>query len=411
MPSFSIPLSGLSSNSQALSVIANNLANLNTIGYKAMRPVFRDLFYQQVGSSGSGNPLQVGAGVTMSSISTVASQGSIESTGVPTDVAIQGEGYFVVQKGGVMYYTRAGNFTVNADGTLETADGAQVLGYPAANGTVSTNQALKALAVSSGQINPPNATTNIQLGMNLDASAAVGDKFSTSIAVYDSLGSSHILTVNFTKGAANSWDYDVTIPGQDVGAKAPVSITTGTLTFDGQGNLTAGTKDITGMQVSSLADGASDMSFTWHLFDSAGKGLVTQVAAPSAVANTRQDGFSSGTLQSFDIGSDGIIEGTFSNGQTTALGQIAVATFANLQGLSRIGSNNFLDTLASGAPNVGVPGTGGRGTLAGSALEDSNVDIAQEFSQLIISQRAFQANSRAVTTFDQVAQDAINLKQ
>ena len=411
MPSFSIPLSGLNSNSQALSAIANNIANLNTTGYKAEQPVFSDLFYQQVGSSGSGNPLQVGAGVTLGALSTVDTQGSIESTGVPTDVAIQGGGFFVVQQGGTDYYTRAGNFSVSADGTLVTASGAQVLGYTATNGAVNTNQALGPLALGSGQINPPNTTTNIQLGMNLDASAAVGTQFSTSMAVYDSLGSSHIVNVNFTKSAAGSWDYAVTIPAQDVGKTGnPVSITSGTFSFDGQGNLTVAS-NLSGIQIAGLADGANDMSFGWQLFDSAGKGLITQVAAPSAVANTTQDGFSSGTLEGFNIGSDGVIQGIFSNGQTAPLGQIAVATFANLQGLSRSGSNEFRATLASGAPNVGVPGTGGRGTLAGSALEDSNVDISQEFSQLIISQRAYQANSRVVTTFDELAQEAINLKK
>ena len=169
--------------------------------------------------------------------------------------------------------------------------------------------------------------------------------------------------------------------------------------------------DVTGINISGFANGADPVDFTWQLLDAAGTPSITQVAAPSAVSITRQNGFSSGTLQSFTIGSDGVVQGIFSNGQTMALGQIALGTFANLQGLIRSGDNNFLATLSSGAPSIGVPGTGGRGTLAGSALELSNVDIAREFAQLIIAQRGFQANSRAITTFDEVDQEAINLKR
>ncbi len=192
---------------------------------------------------------------------------------------------------------------------------------------------------------------------------------------------------------------------------APVVVNSGTVTFDGAGTLTAPAADVTGINITGFANGSNDINFDWQLYDSANLPLLSQVAAPSAVSSTRQDGFSSGTLQSFTIGSDGVIQGIFSNGQTLPLGQIALATFANLQGLLRDGDNNFLGTLSSGAPSIGVPGTGGRGILAGSALELSNVDIAREFAQLILAQRGFQANSRAVTTFDEVTQEAINLKR
>lgn len=412
MPSFSIPLSGLSANSQALSVIANNLANMNTVGYKSTRALFRDLFYQQVGSSGSGNPLQVGVGVTVSSISAIDTQGSIESSGVPTDVAIQGDGFFVVDQGGVRNYTRAGNFSLNDNGVLITANGENVLGYPASAGVINTNQTLGSMAISTGQINPPNTTTNVQLNLNLDANEPVGTLFSTAVEVNDPLGATHILNFDFTKASANNWTYQITIPAADVGAAgAPVVVNSGTVTFDGSGTLTAPAADVTGINITGFANGSNDINFDWQLYNSAGLPLLTQVAAPSAVSSTRQDGFSSGTLQSFTIGSDGIIQGIFSNGQTLPLGQIALATFPNLQGLLRDGDNNFLGTLSSGAPSIGVPGTGGRGILAGSALELSNVDIAREFAQLILAQRGFQANSRAVTTFDEITQEAINLKR
>ena len=411
MPSYSIPLSGLDANSQALSIISNNLANLNTVGYKAEQPLFQDLLYQQLGTDGAGDPLQTGQGTSVGAISTLNTQGSLQNTGAPTDVAIQGGGFFVVSKGGQQFYTRDGSFTLDTNGILTTADGAQVQGYSAVKGVVSTNQALGSLAVPPGQINPPQASANMQLRMNLDASTAVNGQFQTSMTIYDTLGAAHVLTFQFTKTAANSWGYQITIPATDVGTTgSPVVVNSGTLSFDGSGNLTAPTANVTGINVTGYADGAANSSLTWQILGANGAPVITQVAGPSAVSATQQDGFSSGTLQSFTIGSDGTIQGTYSNGQTVAVGQVALASFANLQGLVRTGDNNFQATLSSGAPIVGVPGSGGRGTLDGGSLEQSNVDIAQEFANLIIAERGFEANSKALTTFDQVTQDALNLK-
>jgi len=412
MPSFSIPLSGLTANSQALSVIANNLANLNTLAYKGSRTTFRDLFYQQVGSSGAGNPVQVGLGATVSTITPISTQGTIESTGVPTDVAIQGDGFFVVDKGGVRQYTRAGNFSVDANGNLVTGDGGQVMGFVATNGVISTSQTLQPLSVANGQINPPNATTNVQLALNLNAEDAVGSTFSTAVVVFDALGGSHVLNFDYTKTAANAWDYEITIPAADLGGSgAPTVVSSGSLAFNGSGQLTSPAADVTGINISGFANGADPLTFTWQLRDAAGVPTVTQVAKPSATSSTRQNGFASGSQQSFTIGSDGVIQGIFSNGQTMALGQIVLATFPNMAGLLQNGDNSFLASLSSGAPSVGIPSTGGRGSLAGSSLELSNVDIAKEFAQLILAQRGFQANSRAVTTFDEIAQETINLKR
>ena len=412
MPSFSTSLSGLNANSLALSVIANNLANLSTIAYKGMTPIFSDLFYQQVGSSGSGNPIQVGVGAQVSSIASPFTQGNIDSTGVSTDCAIQGGGFFLVDKDGMRSYTRAGNFTIDTDGRLVNDEGAFVLGYQADNGVISPSQTLGPLSLASGQMSAPQATSNVSLSMNLDAAAAVSDNFSTPVVAYDSLGTSHVLTYTFTKSAANTWDYQITIPAEDVGATgSPVVVSTGSLTFDGAGKLTAPAADVSGITVSSLADGANDMSLTWKLYDDHSNPVITQVAGPSATSTTRQDGFSSGTLMDFSITGDGVINGVLSNGQTLALGQIALATFPNSQGLTRTGSNSFLASLSSGLPNVGAPGTGGRGTLKGGALESSNVDIAKEFAQLILAQRGYQANARAITTSDEVTQEAINLKR
>ncbi|HVO57203.1 MAG TPA: flagellar hook protein FlgE [Dongiaceae bacterium] len=412
MPSFYIPLSGLEANSNALSVTANNLANLNTIGYKAQRPLFEDLFYQQVGTSGDGDPKQIGVGTNIQAIDSQFTQGSIQSSGVPTDVAIQGNGYFVLDNAGERVYTRAGDFSISQVGNLLSKDGANVLGYPAVNGVVNPNATLGPLQISTGETNPPKATASFGLALNLDSDAAVNGSFSTSVPVYDSLGGSHVLTYTFTKTGANAWNYQITIPAADVGASGnPVTVQTGTLNFNGAGQLTAPAANVSGITVNNLADGANSLSLTWDLYDAAGAGIVTQVAAPSAVASTTQDGFTSGTLVSYVIGSDGTIQGTFSNGQTAALGQIALASFQNDQGLVRNGSNEFLASLSSGPANIGVPGTGGRGSLSGGALEQSNVDIATQFAQLILQERGYQANAKAVTTFDEVTQTAINLKQ
>ena len=414
MPAFSIPLSGLSANDRALQVIANNLANLNTVAFKTARPNFRDLFYQQIGSTGSGNPVQVGVGTGISSISSLFTQGSIESSGVKTDVALQGDGFFILDDGGLRLYTRAGTFELDANGFLVSSTGANVLGFPAINGVVGSNTTLVPLQINTGQISAPNPTNTIEITMNLNADDPVGTTFSTAIGVVDSLGSTHIVTANFTKTGTNTWDYDLTVPAVDVGGlitDPPVVLNFGTLTFDGTGQLILPAADVAGITITGFVNGANNLTFDWKLYDPNGGSIVTQVSSPSATFTTRQDGFPAGTLLDFSIQGDGTIQGVFSNGQTLALGQIALATFPNVQGMLRDGNNNFLASLSSGQPNTGVPGTGGRGSVSGGALELSNVDIAREFSRLILAQRAFQANARTFTTFDEVTQETINLKR
>jgi len=411
MPVFSIPLSGLNSSSAALSTIANNLANLNTVGYKDQSTLFKDLFYQTVGATGAGNPIQTGAGSAVDCVASNFTPGSVETTGVNTDVAIGGDGFFVVQKNGVVSYTRAGDFSKADDGTLVSSDGSDVMGYPAVNGQISQMQGLSAINVGSGYSSPPNATASVQFTTNLNANAAVGDSYPTTVTVYDSLGQSHVLTYQFTKTGSGAWNYDVSIPGSDVGSANPtVSLASGALQFDGNGNLTNPATDVTGINITGFTDGASPQTFAWNLY-SGGAVTLTQVASPNSTTAVHQDGYSSGSLQDFTIGSDGVIEGTFSNGKSIALGQLVLANFPNVQGLVRSGGNLYQSSLASGAPAIGAPGTGGRGTVSGGALELSNVDIANEFSQLITAQRGFEANARTITTFDEIMQDTINLKR
>ena len=236
--------------------------------------------------------------------------------------------------------------------------------------------------------------------------------YSTPITVYDSLGNSHVLTFTFTKSSAGNWNYQVSIPAADVGTTGSAQVvTTGALQFGADGSLVAPPADVTGITVSGLADGAKPMSLDWQLFSSPGSAVITQTAEASAQSGTSQNGYSAGTLQSYSIDSDGVIEGVLSNDQTVDLGQIALATFPNYDGLTNLGSNDYRASLASGAASISVPGTGGSGTLAGSSLEASNVDIATAFTELIQAERGYEANAKAITTADDVMQASIALIQ
>jgi flagellar hook protein FlgE len=437
MPSFSIPLSGLDANSQALSSIANNLANMNTIGYKDSTTTFRDTLFQNLGTTGSGDPIQIGIGTGLDTNSANFTQGPMETTGVDTDMMIQGQGFFVVQNGAEKLYTRAGNFSVGSDGTLQTTDGSSVMGYVATqSGTIDTTQSIAPISIKYGESTPGNATTSLQMSLNLDSATATtttssSPSWSTSAQVYDAEGGQHTVTLNFWNTGSGQWAYSATLPAADLGTTGnPVTLASGTLGFDGNGNLTSTTVDptsptgsvttvsgsagnVTGITIPSgdnLADGATPFTFTWNLFSSSGSSVVTQAASSFTGNNLVQDGYASGSLQSISVQSNGTIEGVFSNGQSRSIAQLALASFNNDEGLAQVGNNEFQQTLASGGVNIGVASTGGLGTVAGGELEESNVDIATEFSNLILAQRAYEANARTVTTFDQVYQDTINLK-
>jgi flagellar hook protein FlgE len=267
------------------------------------------------------------------------------------------------------------------------------------------------MAVAGGTVSPPNPTTSVELNMNLDSATATNGTYSTSIAVYDSLGNSHTLTYNFTNSGNNSWAYTITVPAADVGQTgSPAQVSTGTLTFDSSGNLLTPAANVTGISIPKLADGASTLKLSWNLYQN-GSPVVTQVASSSATASTSQDGYASGSLSSYNVLSDGTIEGVFSNGQSQALGQIAIADFANDQGLQRQGGGNYVATLASGAADIGVAGTAGRGTIAGGSLELSNVDIATEFSNLILAERGYDADAKAITTDQQIGEQTLQMLQ
>ena len=610
MSSFSIPLTGLEASSTALNTIANNLSNMNTTAFKSQNVTFSDLFYQQIGTTGSGNPLQVGAGTKVASTQTDFSQGGIDETSNPDDVYIDGSGFFEVQNSsGVIELTRDGNFTTNG-GYLTTQDGLNVMGYPAANGVVNTNSPLTPIQLPVGQVENAKATTTMSMTANLNASDAVGTTVNGQVQVYDSLGKAHEATVYFTKTGTNAWSYSLSLDPTGVGPTAstlpskslaaatagqgnisftfdqgatvdpstsltisdgtsttalpsftagespssyatalasalsgtnpPVnatvalngntleisptngatlstagsvvesslttyaykfdnndtldpstsltitginssgaSVTTtappmtpgesvssyaaalnaaiqtagisgalavpsgntlsivgtgistagsvlesaagtasgnasGTLKFDANGNLVSPNANISGIQLGGLADGAADLGITWDLYGSNGVPTITQSssdasASSTVVSATTQNGYASGSYSGFSIDSSGVVSASFSNGQTAVVGQIALASVANEQGLTIASGNNYSTTTASGTPTTGVAGTAGLGTLEDDALENSNVDISTEFSDLIVAQQTYDANSKAITTFDTISQDTLNM--
>jgi flagellar hook protein FlgE len=406
MSSFSIPLTGLEASSTALNTIANNLSNMNTTAFKSQDVSFSDLFYQEIGSNGAGDPLQVGAGTQVGSTETDFSQGSIDETGNATDVALNGNGFFVVQNGGQTEYTRDGNFTLSSTGALTTQGGQQVMGYPVVNGAVDTNAPLAAIQIPVGQVEQPAATSTMSMTANLDAGAAAGTVVPAQITVYDSLGVSHVATVDFTAQGNGAWTYSVSLPAGDATGSNNVN---GTLQFNANGNLTAPPANVSGIQFTGLSDGASDLNITWDLYGSNNQPTITQVSSASAVSATNQNGYASGEYSGFTIASNGVVSAEFSNGQTTPVGQLALASITNEQGLSITAGNNYETTLASGAASVGVAGSAGLGTMQDEALEQSNVDISTQFSDLIVAQQAFEASSKAITTFDTISQETINM--
>jgi len=402
---FGVPLSGLIASQNELQSVSNNLANLDTVGYKDQSTSFSDVFAQSSLVNASNNPIQTGLGVTTAETSSDFTDGETDTTGIASNMALTGNGFFVTQgNDGSTNYTRAGDFTTNADGYLTTPDGQLVMGFPP-SGTSATNGVMQPLQVGLGAVTAATASTTFQVPANLSATAATGATFSTPVSVYDSLGSSHVLTVNYTKTASNTWTYSVNVPTADTGA-ATTQIASGTLTFDSSGNLTAPASPLA-ISIPSFTDGAAAMSLNWNLTNADGSSSITQTSLASSASAPTQNGQASGTLSSISVLADGTVEGTYTNGQSDSLGQVAVAIFANSQGLLATTGNDYQATVGSGAAAVGIAGTGGRGTITGGSVEESNVDVAAEFSKMIVAQQAYQANAKTVTTFDQISQATI----
>lgn len=405
-------VSGLRSHQTMMDTVGNNIANVNTAGYKSTRTTFREALVQTVrGASraaadqGGVNAMQLGLGAQVAATDTVFSQGASQVTGRNSDLAIQGEGFFMVERGGTNLFTRAGAFSFDGNGQLVTAGGERVLGWAAdpATEAIDTNEPVQPLVLPIGQVVDPEATTTIEVGGNLPADAAVGATVDTSLTVFDSLGNAHEVVVNFEKTADNAWDVTVTYPSGTTPAT-----TTGSLTFDPDGSLATpatGTIDLTGV---TFPGGATAQDMT---LDLAGASPIVQFGGTATAEAVGQDGNGIGFLREFSFGQDGSIVGRFSNGETKVLGSIALATFNNPGGLTRQGDGLYGESVNSGIALVGTPGGGNRGVISPGTLEMSNVDLAQEFTNLIVAQRGFQANSRSITTSDEMLQELVNMKR
>jgi flagellar hook protein FlgE len=426
--SFSAGLSGLNANGAYLSVIGNNLANINTIGFKSSAVSFQDLVSQSITGS-SANPMQLGLGVTVGMVSPVFSQGAIENTRDATNVAIQGSGFFVVKGNAGQSYTRAGNFSFNADGKLVTTEGQSVQGWSTVDpttGKIVTTAAVADIVVPPGVLRAPTATSSFKTIANLDAAAKVDDQFTTSVQLYDALGQSHVMTITYTNTGVGAWDMKFELPGAEVSGGAagtPSSVATGSLTFDENGQLKTVTMGAGGAGGGTAPDikavtfdtpawenGAAVNSLSWGLVNN-GVASLSGYRSASATSSITQNGNGSGSIENISISSDGTILAAFGAGKTVAVGQLAMAAFNNPKGLVKLGSNRYGESEASGLANIGSAGTGGRGSLIGSALEQSNVDIAQEFTQMILAQRGYQANSKTITVSDELMVETLSLKR
>jgi flagellar hook protein FlgE len=418
----SIARSGLIATGEALSVTGNNIANVNTIAFKGSRSEFSDLL------AGVGTR-SVGLGTRLAAVSASFTQGGVESTGRATDIAIQGNGFFVVRDGTGQAYTRKGNFTLNPDGTLATPDGLPLQGYALdANGNIVGP--LTDISFN-GATSQPSPTTSIDLKNNLDATAEVPanpfdatswdsayatSNTSTTVKVFDSLGVSHDVTLFFAKTADNAWTVSAYADGSEVsGGTAGVPSLVGSaqaITFNPDGSLL--TPDPTDFTVSfNGADPGQTITFNFGTpngTQTAGEGLdgLTQFGSPSSVS-ADGDGYGAGQLQAISVGTDGTITGVFDNGESRDLYRVGLADFASPDGLIELGNGLYRDSTASGPATIGTPGSSGMGTVVGSAIERSNVDLAQEFVDLISLQRSFQANSRVITTADGLLNDLISI--
>jgi flagellar hook protein FlgE len=418
--SFSTALSALNATSTAVDVVGNNLANLNTPGLKTNVVYFRDLVTQSLGA-GLGET-QVGFGTGRPLTIRQFTQGAIQSSTGLLDAAVQGDGFFVAKNAqGNTLYTRAGNFQVDDSGNLKTNTGERVQGWTTMDtttGALDTNGAIGDIVVPVGAAKQPIASGQFTLDLNLNSSAAADDtsKFSDTIKVYDSLGTTHVLTVHFQKTDANQWSYNITIPGEEIsggtaGTPFDISGASGTLSFGNDGQLTSpavGTPIV--VAIPGLTTGAADMNLEWNPYNSTGSGRITQFGQPSAPSASSQNGSAAAQLIRVGLADGGKILAQYSDGQQVVVGQVAMASVRNPESLIAAGNNNYQVSARTATPAIGLPNTGGRGDIVGGAIESSTVDIAREFTNLIVLQRGYQANSRVITTVDELSQETINLK-
>lgn len=402
-------VSGILTNAKALNIIGDNISNVNTTGFKSSKAVFGDLFSTSLG--GGSLTSQVGRGAQLIGSLQSFAQGSFETSTSALDLAIDGNGFFIVNDGVGNFYTRAGQFRINENGLVETLTGEILQGFEITNNVVGT--ALTDVSLTGVQ-SQPQPTTQFTLGAQLDGSAPTGFTFNSPIQVFNSVGTQDILSIQFTKNLTtnNIWDFVITSQEGTV-----VGGTPGTLTFDTSGQLIdvngGGLTNLTiNLDYSASSPPAAAQAVIWNLLDAAGvasNGSMTAFAAPSANNSVVQDGFGSGILVGVSVDFDGTVFGLFDNGQSQNLFQLGLANFLAPTGLTRLGQNLFAESRLSGQPIISLPETGAFGSILGSTLELSNVDLAEEFVNLIKTQQAFQASARIISTTDDLLTETVNL--
>ena len=419
-------VAGLDTTSTAISVIGDNIANVNTTGFKERRAEFSDVLGQTITAAAGFS--SVGAGSKLNRVSTVFGQGTFESTGRSTDLAIQGQGFFILDGVNGRNYSRAGVFDIDSQGTLVNPSGLRVQGFGIDPTTNLPNGQLGDINISTA-FSPPNPTSNYEISLNLDPAAdtLVGPydptnpvqstTYSTSATFFDSLGSEHFATLRFNRTGAGTWDWVAVLDAADTTIAPPpgsneVVQGSGSLTFDSDGQLTSAAGSPVTFEFSGGATPGQVVDIDFGPILGAGVPVTTSYAASeSTVNNFTQDGFAAGTLQSIGVGPDGIVSGSFSNGETLGLAQVALASFANVEGLTAVGNNNLQESRSSGQALISGPGSGSFGTIRASSLEQSTVDLAAQFVRLIVNQRAFQANTRTVSVTNELLANLVALGQ
>ena len=422
-------VSGLNTTSTAISVIGNNIANVNTTGFKEQRAEFSNVLGQTL--TGAGGFSSIGAGAKLSQISTIFTQGTFESTSRPSDLAIQGQGFFILDSSQGRSFSRAGIFEIDNQGTLVSPTGQHVQGFGIDPATGSSNGQLGDITLSTA-FSPPNPSSLLDISLNLDPAAtiipggfdptdpvspATTANFNQGMTFFDSLGNSHFATLRFNRTGSGTWDYVASLDTADT-TTAPLPGATdviqggGTLSFDTSGNLTAITGSTIVFEFSGGVVPSQAITINFGPIAGIGTGGATSSFGGESSTNSfNADGFAAGSLRSYDIDREGFMTGQFSNGETIALAQVALASFPNVEGLNPVGNGNIIDTRESGQALIGTAGSGSFGSIRAGSLEQSNVDLAAQFVKLIVNQRAFQANTRTVSTANELMANLVSLGQ
>ncbi len=407
--SMSSAISGMRNHQLMLDVVSSDISNVSTIGFKSSNILFSDVLSQTLqagdpqGVVAGTNPAQVGLGSRLAGTAQNFAQGALQRTGRTTDLAIEGDGFFIVNNANAQLYTRNGSFSFDAQGNLSTADGWYVMGWQAdPDGLIDPTGPLTRLRVPIGSAMAPVQTTEVSVSGNLNAASAIGTRVSNSVAAYNAQGAEVVLNVSYTKTAANQW----TVSATHGDPATQVTLTDNVLTFDITGELTIPVDrniNIAAGQIPGITE-----PMTIEMGAATTPNRVTQYGSQTNVSVIGQNGSFAGALQSFNVSNGGSIMGVYSNGKSVQVGQVAISVFTNPQGLERV-AGGWRETGNSGLPQIGQAASFGRGKISAGTLELSNVDLAEEFSRLVVAQRGFQGNARVITASDEILQEVVRL--